>query len=227
MEFEPMEFEIENGVLTKYLGRSRKVRIPDGVTAIGSRAFHLCIWLKSVVIPNGVTKIDTDAFLLCKSLKKVKIPSTVKTIGVAAFADCKSLKKIVLPEGVERIENSAFAVSDKLKKITIPQSVTFIDKVAFTGCHKLKYNIFENGLYLGNDKNPYHALIRVSDRKTAKTLQIHSETIVIAESAFFGADSLELIKCSEAVFAQVNRCLTDAEKKGSAAKITLIAKDAE
>lgn len=222
MKFEPMEFEIENGVLTKYLGRSRKVRIPDGVTVIGSEAFYLCIWLKSVVIPNGVTKIDTDAFLWCKSLREVKIPSTVKTIGVGAFACCKSLKKIVLPEGVESIENSAFTSCYKLKKITIPQSVTFIDKVAFTMCHKLKYNIFENGLYLGNDKNPYHALIRVSGRKTVKTLQIHSETKVLTEGVFFGANSLELVKCPEAVFAQVDRLLTDAKKNGLDAKIELI-----
>lgn len=42
-------FEIsDNGTLTKYIGTDKDVKIPDGVTGIGSRAFYVCTSLTSV-----------------------------------------------------------------------------------------------------------------------------------------------------------------------------------
>ena len=48
-------FEIENGILKKYKGDGGDVILPEGITEIGERAFHLCQTLTAITIPEGVT----------------------------------------------------------------------------------------------------------------------------------------------------------------------------
>ena len=47
------------------------IKIIEGVTLIGARAFYECSSLKSITIPNSVTLIRTEAFYGCKSLENV------------------------------------------------------------------------------------------------------------------------------------------------------------
>lgn len=47
------------------------IKIIEGVTLIGARAFYECSGLKSITIPNSVTLIRTEAFCGCKSLENV------------------------------------------------------------------------------------------------------------------------------------------------------------
>ncbi|HIQ81473.1 MAG TPA: leucine-rich repeat domain-containing protein, partial [Candidatus Pullichristensenella stercorigallinarum] len=74
-----MKFEIDGDVLKRCEleeGETTAV-VPEGVKAIGEKAFWNRSSLESVVIPEGVT-----------------------VIGAGAFEDCKNLKSIVIPEGV-------------------------------------------------------------------------------------------------------------------------------
>ena len=54
-----MSFEIENGILKKYIPESgeTEVVIPDGVTRIGKLAFCGCDRLTSITIPDSLTSI--------------------------------------------------------------------------------------------------------------------------------------------------------------------------
>ena len=63
------------------------LKIPDGVTTIGSYAFSSCTNLASVTIPEGVTTIGSYAFSKCTSLASVTIPDGVTTIGSYAFSN--------------------------------------------------------------------------------------------------------------------------------------------
>ena len=72
------DFIIENGVLTKYVGKGGNVVIPDGVTSIGNWAFSRSTNLNSIVMPNSVTSIGEYAFYYCESLTTITIPDSVQ-----------------------------------------------------------------------------------------------------------------------------------------------------
>jgi len=150
-------FQIEDGVLKKYLGTGGAVTIPDGVTSIGYGAFSRCESLTSITIPDGVTSIGDRAFYECEGLTSIIIPDSVTSIGSWAFYECESLTSITIPDGVTSIGDSAFegcknlADQDGLvivcnvvygycgtsKSIIIPDSVTSIGDSAFYWCEKL------------------------------------------------------------------------------------------
>lgn len=102
---EQTEFEIENGVLTKYNGPGGDVTIPDGVVGIGAYAFSEYYRdgrITKVSIPEGVKSIGKYAFGDCKKLKSITLPKTIKSIGANAFNGCSSLTGITIPEGVKK-----------------------------------------------------------------------------------------------------------------------------
>ena len=151
------DFQIENGVLTKYSGPGGAVTIPNGVTRIGERAFEDCDSMTSITIPTSVTSIGESAFYDCGGITSVYIPDSVTNIEGAAFYCCSNLASanipngittvpynlysqcaltsIVIPYGVTSIGGAAFTNCTSLVSVTIPSSVTFIDMWAFDGCN--------------------------------------------------------------------------------------------
>lgn len=110
------------------------VRIPDGVTVIGSGAFYGCTGLISASIPDSVTKINSQAFQACTGLTDILIPDSVTYIGYGAFHSCHSLTGAVIPGSVASIGIQAFAYCDSLASVTIAEGVTRIEDNAFIKC---------------------------------------------------------------------------------------------
>lgn len=133
------------------VGRTGRVVIPDGVTAIGHDAFRFCN-ISEAVIPDSVTEVGAAAFAnsniekltfgkgmtyiskrmfrLCRNLKHIHIPSSIKEIMESAFSECNA-EDIVLDEGVERIGPEAFEINEEANtKITLPSSVKVIEDYA-------------------------------------------------------------------------------------------------
>ena len=75
------DFEIENGVLTKYWGYDENVTIPDSVTSIEESAFNYCRSLKEAALPEGLESIGYGAFCACGSLCEMEIPEGVTSLG--------------------------------------------------------------------------------------------------------------------------------------------------
>ena len=174
------------------------VVIPDSVTTIGERAFYECDSLTSVEIGDNVTTIGESAFQRCYSLTSVVIPDNVTTIGTSAFSGCNSLTSVEIPDSVTTIGNYAFQYCNSLTSVVIPDNVTTIGNYAFSNCSSLAYNVYGNCRYLGNESNPYFALIETTT-KNLSTYTIHENTKLIADSAFQDCERMNSITIPNSV----------------------------
>ena len=104
------DFQVENNVLTKYLGAGGNVNIPADadILVIGKDAFKDNTTVTSVTIPNTVKLIRESAFQGCSRLTNVTMPNSVVMIGSSAFQDCVSLTSVTLPESINIIDRNAF-----------------------------------------------------------------------------------------------------------------------
>ena len=120
---------------------------------------------------------------------EILIPSVyngkpVTSIGDWAFYNCDGLTSIVIPSSVTEIGNGVFDGCNGLTSITIPDSITSIGGTrAFDELNNLKYNEYDNGLYLGNESNPYVVLIK-ENNKDVTTCVINENTKIIYDEAF-------------------------------------------
>lgn len=99
-------------------GSLASVDLPKNLTVISSGAFSSC-GLTSVKIPDGVTAIGDRAFYWCRQLTDVSIPDGVATIGAAAFGDCYKLPSVTIPKSVTSIGRGAFSGCDALADVSI------------------------------------------------------------------------------------------------------------
>ena len=118
--------EIINNVVVLFRelsGFDGNVYIPEGVIAIGNRAFEVCYCgVKYVDIPSSVKRIGDGAFSCCEKLQEIVIPRGVEVIGKDAFYNCHSLKKIAIPDTVTSIGAGAFTNCGDLEEITVDKN---------------------------------------------------------------------------------------------------------
>ena len=132
------------------------------------------------------------------SITSVTIPSSVTTIGYDAFSYCRELESVTIGNGVEIIEYRAFSGCTSLKSVTIPDSITTIGYCAFYDCSSLKYNEYDNVYYLGNNDNPYFALIGAKESGITSCV-INERTKVIADDALSCCYSLKSVIIPDSV----------------------------
>lgn len=186
------DFEIENGVLKKYLGKSETVVIPKGVvTSIGNEAFIWCRFIKSIYIPNGITNIRHKAFEWCDSLESIYIPESVTSIGIEAFYNCGALASIEIPNSVTSIGDKAFMGCESLTSIEIPNNVTSIRDGTFWGCKELTSILIPN------------SVTRIGDNAflfcKLTSIEIPDSVTSIGDDAFLGCESLKSVKIPKSV----------------------------
>ncbi|MDD4291259.1 MAG: leucine-rich repeat protein [Clostridia bacterium] len=192
---EAPEFVIENGVLTAYNGEGGEVVVPDGVTAIGNRAFDKNKMITNVILPEGVVSLGAYSFRLCSYLENINFPSTLVDIKMAAFAGCRNLKEIDFSKAtaLKTIGDSAFVLCTSIKELVIPD------------IEGLKVNAMSFGGLLGLEKLEINADLEICNSfyiyPKLTTLTINGRLDMISRydqnnnggNDFAGLDSIEVI----------------------------------
>lgn len=91
--------------------------------------------IESYSIPEGITEIGSLAFHGNYPLKSISFPSTLKIIKNQSFCST-ALETLVIPEGVEEIGYAAFASCTSLTSVTIPTTASLSAEV-FDNCISL------------------------------------------------------------------------------------------
>ena len=188
-----------------------KVTISQSVTSIAPTALDECIIENGIWVDEKNPVYSSDEFgvlfnkdktLLIKAPRMLNdgytIPDTVKTIGRHAFRWCKNLTKVKLPEGVTCIEERAFFNCASLFHISIPDSVKRVGLFAFNMSNALVFTQYNNGIYLGNETNPYHTFVKPLDNSVT-AFSFHADTKVIAGGAFYNCNGLIQLTVPEGV----------------------------
>ena len=191
----------------------KSVVIKEGVTRIGSNAFHRCTSLANVELPNTLVEIGKYAFA-GSVVYEMDIPESVTVIEEGAFSSMWKLRKVVLPSRISDIENMAFygsgleniSIPDSVKRIgrhsfdscrnltevTIPNSVTEIETEAFFGCTQLtKVEISSNIEKL--DGAVFKSCTKLNE------IQIPNSVSRIEQDAFANCTSLKKIEIPDSV----------------------------
>ena len=120
----------------------------------------------------------------------------VVSISNEAFAECYSLKSIVIPESIVSVGSSAFKNCINLERVEFCGESVSLGEDAFAGCDSLKFNLYDNAKYIGNEKNPYLILVKVL-ATSIESCEIHKDTKSVARFAFSECTSIENIVLPE------------------------------
>ena len=204
---------LENNGAFEDCARLSSVVLPEGMTAIGKRAFFCCEALKNVVIPYGVTEIKENAFWYCESLASVEIPNSVTTLGKSAFTGCSALD-LKIPESVKRIGDGALKITgissidlekvtydfvsfegcSKLLNITIPASETRIYNRAFLSCESLETVTILGDLTDVDEQNLAIGRVAFSGCENLQTITFRGKiTGTIGDNAFLNCSALTTV----------------------------------
>ena len=133
--------EFGDGVFLSCINLER-VTLPAGMTAIPNNMFRMT-GLNSVRVPDGVTTIGTNAYSHCNGyygigdpsenpkLTSVYLPDGVTTIMEQAFYADYSLAEVRIPRSVTSIENEAFGNCDDLSTVRVASRDTARVKALF------------------------------------------------------------------------------------------------
>ncbi len=133
-----------------------------------------------------------------KDITEVEIPQSydnkkITGIDYNAFENCTSLKKVIIPEGITEIGKYAFKNCTSLETISIPKSIKEIGVGAFDNCNSLKYNLYQNGHYLGNDDDNYLVLFNGID-SSAKSFHVHDACQIIYSKALYSFSNMKSVE---------------------------------
>ncbi len=162
------------------------------VTKISSAAFKNCTFIEKIRVLDGVLEFGDSAFMGCTSLQSIELPGTLKIVGSSCFEGCSSLKSFLGNDGLEQVKDSAFKNCTQLSSISLPNSLMLLGKFILDGCSTIEFKAYDNGIYLGNQENPYLIFYKANDT-LIRTCKLHESTKFIADSAFNECRSLKSI----------------------------------
>lgn len=191
-----------------------EVKLPSGLTSVGSKAFYSSQALKEISIPSTVYSIYPNAFENCSALEIVNImlnensQSELRTIYEYAFNECWNLREIngIENTNVSYVGNYAFNQCSCLKEFAFPLDHCIIGKKAFynnkllriydftltttSGTTYIGDDAFYNCYSLGLDENG-----SASEKITIVNNMIPSETCSGSTTVYYGIGAYSFQNC--------------------------------
>lgn len=128
-----------------------EVKLPEGLTCIGARAFCDSPELTEVKIPSTVTEIKEFAFSGCTGLKEIELPPQLEEVDYGSFYGCSGLTEITIPSSVKIIRSGAFENCFNLESVTLSEGIREIGTEAFKRTNLKSLNIPKSVKKLGHD----------------------------------------------------------------------------
>lgn len=144
-------YDYSNDESHSFYSDLREVKLPDGLTYIGKRAFCGSPKLIEVKIPSTVTKIEQSAFSGCTGLKEIELPPQLEEVGYSSFYGCSGLTEITIPSSVKTIRSGAFENCFNLESVTLSEGIREIGTEAFKRTNLKSLNIPKSVKKLGHD----------------------------------------------------------------------------
>ena len=171
----------------------RNIIFENGVTSIGSNAFH-CFYtvdnwgypnIINVKISKTVETIGDKIFEHATLLKRVEIQDGVKTMGNKIFYQCVSLTKITIPKDITSLKENIFYNCNSLQNIVLPENLKTIEENAFYQNSITSIRIPDSVTTIGN--YAFYNCERVTELIIGKGLK------TIGEYVFPGCKSMKYI----------------------------------
>jgi hypothetical protein len=109
---------------------------------------------------------------------------------VTGIGKCKDYDVLIPREykglPVAAIGERAFT-GTKVTRVTLTENVFFIAENAFEDCANITYNELGGIYYIGTEKNPAYAVIKVNEN-SKDTFLLHKDTKVLADCALYDCD---------------------------------------
>lgn len=176
------DFQVDNGILVKYIGTASTVSIPSDVKIIGAEAFAGNTGITSVAIGKNVEEIEYGAFRDCSSLTTVSLPETLKTIGNGAFSNAVSLKRIAIKENLKNLGSGVFAGCKLLSTVSVDKDNP--------------YFVADGSALYSKDKSVLYCYFGGSQ---AEKYEMPSTVTKIMDYAFWGNDRLKEVVFSSSL----------------------------
>lgn len=168
------------------------------ITRITYSAFCGNSRLTNIIIPASITHIDEYAFSGCDNLIYNRYENgcylgdehnpysvLVKVENISAF-------EFKMHNSTRIICSNAFDKCSMITRITMSDNIIDVYSSVFDGCRALRYNIYDNGYYLGNENNPYLLFVKVKD-KSITELKINEKTKIMCDGAVSGCVNLTYV----------------------------------
>lgn len=180
------DFIIEENRVMKYLGKSKVVVVPNGITELESSSFWDNQYIEEIILPETLENLGGDTFYYCKNLKKITIPKNVKIMGNNPFAGCP--KVVVTNESPYfKMINGALYTSDMEtmiycsilgndKEFIVPEGVKIICKHTFYCCDRFEKIILPESLEK-MENNPFAGCSKLSLVNKSKAYYIQDDVI--------------------------------------------------
>lgn len=86
----------------------KSVKIPEGITIIGSYAFSDCAELTEIYLPDTVKFVRDSAFQRAANLRKIKFSDQLENLELEALFGCENLTEISLPKSLKVLGDDVF-----------------------------------------------------------------------------------------------------------------------